>query len=330
MFERLPWQQELWQRILEQQQEGRLPHALLFSGPQGIGKRQFAAYLAAALLCKNLSEAGHCGHCRSCDLLKAGSHPDLIHLNPEEAGKVIKVDQVRRVIDQLHATAQQGGYRLLVVYPAEELNISAANALLKTLEEPGEATLIILVVDQLGQVMPTIRSRCQRLDFPLPARDESVAWLIRETGVDQTSAEGLLTISQGAPLRAKQWKDSGSLELRAKFLSGLADIVRGRDTPLQIASALQKEDVGLILNWWISLVNDIVHMQVAGAEAPRVNSDMLKMISALAKRVKTSALFELTDQLIVERKGLLKHQNPNKQLMLEKLLLGWKALLVTE
>lgn len=322
----LPWQDALWQRVYQQRDEGRLPHALLLTGPHGIGKLDFAEHLASSLLCNAPTDAGPCGSCRSCTLMSTGNHPDLLHLTPEEAGKVIKVDQVREVIDKLHGTAQQGGYRVLIVAPAEEMNISAANALLKTLEEPGNETMILLVVHQLGQVMPTIRSRCQRIEFALPPVAQATEWLQTETGVDLKEAKGLLSVAQGAPLEARAWKQNEAMELRAKFLSGLADTLRGRVTPIQLADSLQKEDVLQLLNWWISLLNDILQMQVAKAEAPRTNPDMKSMASALSGRVAAEQLFSFSDQLIEERKGLLKHTNPNKQLLLEKLLLRWKAL----
>lgn len=322
----LPWQHELWRRLQKQRAEQRLPHALMFAGPAGVGKREFAAALASRLLCSAADQEFACGVCKSCELIRSGSHPDLLRLSPDEEGKVIKVDQVRAMIDRLHSTAQQGGYRVLVIHPAEEMNTASANAILKTLEEPGDETLIMLLVDQLGQIMPTIRSRCQRIDFPLPDPRSGTTWLADQAGIDLNEAEGLLAIARGSPILAKSWKAQGVLELRAKFLSGLADIIRNRESPLQLAEQLQKEDLGLLLTWWSSLLSDIVQMQLAAAVTPKTNPDMAKMIGALATRVNSDAIFALHDRLHQERAALLRHANPNKQLLLEKLLLAWKTL----
>lgn len=326
----LPWHQPLWNRLQKQRSQERLPHAMLFAGVKGVGKAQFAEVLAAGLLCLNARDAQPCGVCKACHLLKGGSHPDLLKLSPEEEGKVIKVDQVRSVIDRLHGTAQQGGYRVLIVYPAEEMNGAAANALLKTLEEPGEATLIVLVVDQLGKVMPTIRSRCQRIDFALPETAEAVSWLSTEAQISSEEAGRFLALAQGAPLLARDWKLSGVKDLRARFLTGLADLIRGRESALGLAEQLYKEDLTLMLTWWGSLMSDIVHMQLASAAAPRINLDMTKLVAALAQRTDSDAIFKLNDQIHQERSALLYHQNPNKQLLLEKLFMDWTRLTQTD
>lgn len=326
----LPWHQPLWHRLIKQHAEGRLPHAMLFAGAKGVGKLDFALAIGAGLLCHSPLDGVACGRCKSCDLIAAGSHPDLLRLSPEEEGKVIKVDPVREMIDRLHGTAQQGGYRILIVHPAEEMNIAAANAILKTLEEPGDATLIMLVVDQLGKVMPTIRSRCQRIDFPLPSRSEAASWLASEAVIDEAEADKYLALAQGAPLLARDWKLSGVKEQRAKFLTGLADLLRNRLSPLTLAEQLQKEDLGLVLNWWSTLLSDAIHMQLAGAEGPKTNLDMEKLVTALAKRAESSAIFKFNDQIHHERAALLYHQNPNKQLMLEKLFMDWKSLTQTD
>lgn len=326
----LPWHQPLWQRLVKQQAEGRLPHAMLFAGAKGVGKVQFAEAIGAGLLCHSPLEGEACGSCKSCELIKGGSHPDLLRLSPEEEGKVIKVDPVRGMIDKLHGTAQQGGYRILIVHPAEEMNVAAANAILKTLEEPGDATLIMLVVDQLGKVMPTIRSRCQRIDFPTPQTAEATRWLATEAEISEDEASKFLALAQGAPLLARDWKLGGVKDLRAKFLTGLADLIRNRQSPLTLAEQLQKEDVGLMLSWWGTLMSDVVHLQLAEANGPRTNLDMAKLVAALAKRCQSDAIFKLNDQIHQERAALMYHQNPNKQLLLEKLFMDWKRLTQTD
>src|SRR5690606_26968585 len=149
-----------WQQICAQQAANKLPHALMLAGPKGIGKRHLAEALAHLLLCLAPVEGTPCGKCRSCQLNHAQPHPDFLMLAPEEGSKAIKVDQVRGLIESLGKTAQQGGYKVLVLEPAEAMNINSANALLKSLEEPANNTLLILVSHTPSAVLPTIRSRC--------------------------------------------------------------------------------------------------------------------------------------------------------------------------
>src|SRR5690606_31515541 len=158
-------------------QQHHLPHALMLRGPAGTGKAHFALALAQMLLCEKPLAQVACGRCKTCHLIKAGSHPDLLLVEPEEAGKAIKVDQVRHLVEFASRKAQFSGYRVVVICPAEAMNPNASNALLKSLEEPGEKTLLALVSHQVSGVLPTIRSRCQVVEFPVPPRAPALTWL---------------------------------------------------------------------------------------------------------------------------------------------------------
>lgn len=321
-----PWFMPQWQRVRTQQQTGRLPHALLLSGSPGVGKKDFAQALANLLLCHQPLAEGPCGHCHSCELRMAGHHPDLVHVSPEAEGKPIKVDQVRLLIDHLHSTAQQGGYRVVIMEPAEALNISSANALLKILEEPGENTLLILVCHQPGQLMPTIRSRCQRIDFPTPSFDQASAWLTDNLSLEPDRAAQLLRLCHGAPLKARRLYDSDLLEQRKKLMSGLADLLRDRVAVTDLALQFGKFDLLQCLDWLNSLLSDIVRMQLAQLTEPVVNQDMTRMLQAIAKQADNAKIFALADRIQEERVSLMLRQNPNRQLLLERLLLQWSGL----
>lgn len=321
-----PWLEPQWHHLVEQHAQGRLPHALLLSGPAGVGKAAFAEALAHLLLCHAPREGKPCGRCRSCELISSGHHPDRLFLAPEEAGKAIRVDQVRDLTTILHSTAQQGGYRIMILNPAEAMNLSAANALLKTLEEPGQDTLMILVCHQLGQLMPTILSRCQRIDFRMPPTEAGRDWLARQLELEPAAAEKLLAIAQGAPLTARALHESQLLELRRTFLTGLADLLRDRTDALSLAQKLYKEEPGPLLEWWLSLLADLVRLQAGGEGVTLSNQDMTKMLTAVAKRADGVRIFSLLDRVQEERKSLMLRQNPNRQLLLEKLLLDWRAL----
>lgn len=322
----VPWASGLWQRLTEQQDQGRLPHALLLCGHQGMGKHAFARSLAQVLLCLQPVGGLACGHCKSCELLSSSTHPDLVHLCPEESGKAIKVDQVRDLTHFLHSTAQQGGYRVVIVDPAESMNVNAANALLKSLEEPGQRTLIMLISHQPGQLMPTIRSRCQRIDFPAPKHEHAVDWLVGRLSLPPEKAAQLLSIAQDAPLLAVKYQEEGLTSLRADLMKGLVDILKARATPLELADKLQKQDLLLITGWVYSVLVDIVRLQTASEAAKITNTDMEKMLSAVAKKADVAALFVLIDQLQAERVGLMERHNPNRQLLLETLFMRWNRL----
>ncbi|MBV1789904.1 DNA polymerase III subunit delta' [Marinobacterium sp. D7] len=322
-----PWLSEQWSHLIQQHANGRLPHALLLSGPAGVGKAAFGAALAHLLLCHQPQGGKPCGHCRSCELLSSGHHPDRLFLRPEEPGKPIRVDQVRELTNILHSTAQQGGYRIMIMEPAEAMNVAAANALLKTLEEPGQDTLLILVCHQLGQLMPTIRSRCQRIEFSLPSVEQSKGWLAGQLAMSEDEAEKLLAIAQGAPLGAVALKQGDLLELRRNFMSGLADLLRDRTDSISLAQKLHKEELIHLLDWWLSLLADLVRLQ-SGAQNPDLNNvDMTKMLSAVANRADRVRIFTLVDRVQDERKSLMLRHNPNRQLLLEKLLFDWRALI---
>ncbi|SMR71654.1 DNA polymerase III subunit delta' [Marinobacterium sediminicola] len=321
-----PWFMPQWQRLCAQHQSDRLPHALLLSGPNGVGKRDFAQALANQLLCHQPTAQGPCNHCHSCDLRIAGHHPDLVRVAPEAEGKPIKVDQVRLLIDHLHSTAQQGGYRVVIMEPAEALNTSSANALLKILEEPGEKTLLILVCHQPGQLMPTIRSRCQRIDFTTPSAELASEWLTSKLGLDADRSAQLLRLSHGAPLKAFHLYQGDLLEQRKKLMTGLADLLRGRASVTDLALQFNKFDLLQCLDWLNSVLSDIVRMQMTGQSSPRVNPDMSSMLQAVAKQAHSAKIFALADRIQEERVSLMLRQNPNRQLLLERLLLQWSDL----
>ncbi|WP_036552033.1 DNA polymerase III subunit delta' [Neptunomonas japonica] len=321
-----PWFEEQWQRVLRLHNDNHLPHALLLSGMQGIGKARLAESIAGYVMCHQPQANSACGQCRSCVLLNSSGHPDLYFLRPEEKGKPIKVDQVRQLTEFMHNTAQQGGYRVVVLEPAESMNISAANALLKTLEEPGRDTLLILITHQLGQVLPTVKSRCQRLDCHPPGETVAVEWLVETLSVERQEALQLLKVVHGAPLAGVDFKQQGHQALRADFLTALRDILRQRKSPLEVAGQFLKADLDLLLGWLQGLLADITRILLMGSDELVRNKDMQKMLKGVAKNSTKDKIFTLADLIQFERLGLQRRQNPNKQLLLERILIDWSAL----
>ncbi len=222
-----PWLEAPWQRLLAGR--GRPAQALLLAGPRGVGKGALALAWAQALLCEApLADGAACGTCPACHWFGTGGHPDfrLVTLQ-EKTGKegetrmatAIEVDQAREAVDYVQLSTYRAGFRVVLVNPADSLNLAAANALLKVLEEPPLNTVFVLVSDQPRRLLPTIRSRCTRLDIGLPPIDQAVQWLAGQ-GVDD--AKNLLALSGGTPLDAQRWADSGELDERRSVLEGLA------------------------------------------------------------------------------------------------------------
>ncbi len=177
-----PWLQAPWRRLQERRSGDRLPHALLLAGPSGVGKVLLARELAEALLCTAPRSDGRaCGACRACRLINAGSHPDLFRLESVE-GRAIPVEGVRALREVLALRSQYGGWRIAWIATAERMTNAAANALLKTLEEPGPQSLLLLVSDRPDLLPATVRSRCQRLALPIPPRAQALGWLMEQGG----------------------------------------------------------------------------------------------------------------------------------------------------
>lgn len=224
------WHGEHWTRLQARRQRGALPHALLLCGPQGLGKRDFLRRFVRGLLCQHPQEGDACGTCRSCLLFAAGTHPDYVALSyglrkDGVQRQDIVVDQIRDLSARLATSSQFGGWQVASIDPADAMNAAAANALLKTLEEPASQTMLILVADAPWRMPATIRSRCQRMDFQLPQREESLAWL-QQLGVQD--AETALAAAGGNPGLARIWAEEGALAQRQEVRKDLAALAAGR------------------------------------------------------------------------------------------------------
>lgn len=222
-----PWLSPLWKRLLGMRQ--RLPHAVLLAGPQGVGKRELARSWAQSLLCERPGADGEaCGECEGCHWFAAGTHPDFMHLTLLEKetreGEVriateISVEQARQAVDFVQLSTYRAGYRLVLVEPAEALNTASANALLKVLEEPPINTVFILVSHQFRQLLPTILSRCHKLEVGLPDKAMLQDWL-KQNSLDEKS----LAWVSGAPLAALGAREEGDLDIRTEVLDALSEI----------------------------------------------------------------------------------------------------------
>ncbi|WP_133407102.1 DNA polymerase III subunit delta' [Parashewanella tropica] len=201
----LSWLDDARQVFYNQLNSDSLPHAQLLGIESGYGAELLLAHLAQTALCEKLTSKGACGFCRGCHLVEAGNHPDLHTIKPD--GSQIKVDQVRQLCQSLATTAQQSGRRVAVIHHCEKLNQAAANALLKTLEEPGDDTLLLLQTDSPNLLMATISSRCQKLAIKKPDKKQILDWLSQHSDVKGDATWCIPLV--GGPLELMLAIDSG-------------------------------------------------------------------------------------------------------------------------
>jgi len=320
-----PWQLGEWQQLAQLIAHKKLPHALMLAGPKGVGKRHFAEALAQLLLCQNPREGGACGQCRGCELNKAATHPDLLWLEPEEQGKAIKVDQVRELTESLSKTAQQSGYKVVVLEPAEAMNTNAANALLKSLEEPAANTLLLLVSHSPSAVLPTIRSRCQLRALPMPRQEQVLRWLSPLLVGRDIAAESLLAAARGAPLIALGLLEGDALEQREQQLQQLTRLSLGQVSAIELAASWHNGDALALMEWLLGLMHQLACWLASGDQSQVANWPV--ELRERLTQVSPSLLHRYVEKLLHSKKLLLSGANPNKQLLWEELLLDWGVVL---
>ncbi|MCL6268762.1 DNA polymerase III subunit delta' [Sansalvadorimonas sp. 2012CJ34-2] len=321
------WHGENWQQLAKRLQDDLLPHALLFRGQTGVGKRDFAVAFAQYVLCQSPVDRHSCGQCRSCQLNMAGTHPDFLLIEPEERGKQIKVDQVRKMIEFTEKTPQQGGFRAVVLCPAESMNISSANALLKCLEEPGRDTLLMLVSQQVSGLLPTIRSRCQQVLFSRPDYAQALDWLSSRIS-NSEQADTLLQLAAGEPMTALRYDQEDFLEQRDTMKSSLAGLTRGKVTPAEVALDWLSFDITVVLEWLSLWLQEMVRYRATEDPECLMTQDMAKMFRYVADRAGEKRLLEYYAWLLEQRSLTLSQVNLSRQLLLETVMNRWLALTV--
>lgn len=316
-----PWQTTQWQQLIRLHQQQLLPHAFLFSGIAGIGKKHFANQFAQALLCLSPNAEGYsCQQCRGCHLVQAKSHPDLLYVEPQENGQIIKVDQVRELVEFVGSTSLQNGYRIVIVDPAHAMNLNAANALLKTLEEPGSNTLFILISDRGSRLPATIRSRCQKIEFHKPDKTIALQWM-KENNIEQ--AELLLRLAQGAPFKALAFLENDLLAKRNQLYQGLIALTKREMDPLQFAQQWQEIDLAIILNLLQHWIQDLTRMQLTNDDTMMMNVDFQEPLKTLAQNNSVGKMIEYVDCIQKTNAATTSGMNLNRQLVLEELFIKW-------
>jgi DNA polymerase-3 subunit delta' len=328
-----PWHENKLKSLLARAE--RLPHALLIRGPQGIGKLAFAEALASALLCDNRTAGrGACGRCTACKWVEQGAHPDLRRIEPASLAKVtgaeeaaeqietdsrekkasseIKINQVRAVADFINLTSHQGGMKVVLIHPAEALNIAASNALLKGLEEPPPQTCFIVVTHRWHQLLPTVRSRCLHVPLAPPALDPARAWLTQQ-GVPNPDLS--LAHAGGAPLTAAGF-DEEYWKRRGEFLKAIS----AKDmNALALADQLSDASPALVVGWLQKWTHDIACRSAGGPIG--YNPDFAAAIGAVAARVEPLEATRFLRRMVRLQRIVAHPLNP--RLFFEDLLLSY-------
>ncbi|MFU6988104.1 DNA polymerase III subunit delta' [Pseudomonas paraeruginosa] len=319
-----PWQQALWSQLGGR---ARHAHAYLLYGPAGIGKRALAEHWAAQLLCQRPAAAGACGECKACQLLAAGTHPDYFVLEPEEAEKPIRVDQVRDLVGFVVQTAQLGGRKVVLLEPAEAMNVNAANALLKSLEEPSGDTVLLLISHQPSRLLPTIKSRCVQQACPLPGAAASLEWLARALPDEPAEAlEELLVLSGGSPLTAQRLYGQGVREQRAQVVDGVKKLLKQQIAASQLAESWNGVPLPLLFDWFCDWTLGILRYQLTRDEEGLGLADMRKVVQYLGDKSGQAKVLAMQDWLLQQRQKVLNKANLNRVLLLEALLVQWASL----
>lgn len=328
------WQKPLWDQLLADPE--KLPHAMLFAGPAGVGKFAFAQALAASLLCEQKVDVNTpCGQCSSCIWLASGNHPDFRLVQPEEGEETgndeeeapqpaaatrkpgqgsIRVDQIRALEDFVFVGSHRHGSRVALVAPAERMNPAAANALLKVLEEPPAGVYFILVSSQWRRLLPTVLSRCRSIVFSRPDPLLAERWL---AGQGVKSAAELLRLAGGAPLVAADWAEQGRLESYRKAIEVLAE--KSADPVAMAAkwSALVKGEQGFGLTQLVETVQkwvfDLAMLKLSGR--CRYHESWRGMLEDLAAKASNAGLLSCYNDLLRIR-AVVRHPL-NTQLFLE-------------
>lgn len=312
-----PWFNTVWTHWQQLLVTARFPHAVLLAAPPGSGRRAMASHLAKVRLCKQQADQA-CGCCHSCQLFDVGNHPDMHWLMPEKPGKQIGIDAVRKVQRQAMETSQLGGARFIVIERVENLGEAAANALLKSLEEPPEGCYFVLLTASLDSLLATIISRCSVWKAPQPDNETAKHWI--EQALKRTVPDHAVTLYRGAPLAARDFVESGGLDHHHAVINGFATYVKSRSGLFDTSEVLVAH-YPASLDWLSHFLLDVLKWR-QGAKHAILHRHHHALVAEVANVMATQHVHTQLRQLHQLQRQLQTHTGLNTELVLSQWLLS--------
>ena len=327
-----PWQIDIKNRLFQAKKTGRLAHAYLFSGPSGMGKQAFVCDFSKSLLCQApKAEGSACLTCQSCRLFDSKAHPDFYLIEPEESSRAIKIDQVRALASYSQQTAQYQGYKIILMVPADSMNVASSNALLKTLEEPEKNTLLFLIAQDPARLPRTVRSRCQEISFHTPKEAEWLGWLENEPSYQAApiNPQLLMNWSQGAPLEALRLLESKEYEKRQTWFSVFYQWTQKKIGLMECVKPLDKDAIPRFLFHLSSWVSDVLRSSSGGQRDQMINADLYDALKMVRPKGELMNAFQYWYELEQAKRWMTSSSNLNAVLLLESCLIEFRKVFLT-
>lgn len=315
-----PWLNQPYRYIISQHQAGRAHHALLIQAIEGMGDEALVWGVSRWLMCQQPDGLKSCGLCHGCQLMQAQTHPDWYRLEAEKGKSTLGIDAVRQVTEKLYHFAQQGGAKVVWLPDAAQLSESAANALLKTLEEPPANSWFFLSSREPSRLLATLRSRCMALSLAPPDEAQSLQWLSKQIPQEAAALQSALRLSAGAPAAALQLLEPARWQARQTLCDVLPAALQ--QDILLLLPALNADDGAARISWLLALLVDALKWQ-QGATRWLSNPDRQDVIALLAETFSARALDESAREWMQCREQLLHVAAVNRELLLTDRLLNW-------
>lgn len=313
-----PWLRPHFEQLISSYQAGRGHHALLIQALPGMGDDALIYAITRFLMCQKPQGHKSCGQCRGCQLMQAGTHPDYYTLEPEKGKNTLGIDAVRDVSEKLYEHARLGGAKVVWLKDAAILTEAAANALLKTLEEPPEKTWFLLSCREPGRLLATLRSRCRLHHLAVPQEAWSLAWLEREVTTSQDAMLSALRLCSGAPAAALALLQPDVWSQREALCRAVASAIDSGDW-LSLLPALNGDQAAERLQWLATLLLDALKIQQGATLL--TNPDVWPLVNTLANGLSGTTLQAILHDISQSREHLLTVAGVNRELLLTDQLL---------
>ncbi|EOY4467069.1 DNA polymerase III subunit delta' [Enterobacter hormaechei] len=313
-----PWLRPHFEQLIGSYQVGRGHHALLIQALPGMGDDALIYAITRFLMCQQPEGHKSCGKCRGCQLMQAGTHPDYYTLEPEKGKNTLGIDAVREVSEKLYEYARLGGAKVVWLKDAALLTEAAANALLKTLEEPPENTWFFLSCREPERLLATLRSRCRLHHLAVPQESWALAWLEREVTVSQDAARSALRLCSGAPAAALALLQPEVWSQRETLCRAVESALDSHDW-LSVLPALNSDQAPERLHWLAALLLDALKIQQGATLL--TNPDVWALVTTLANRLSGQSLHAILHDICQSREQLLTVTGLNRELLLTDQLL---------